>query len=122
MKKLSRLMMVSFIGVLLGGVFLAPADARGPSYTKLEMHGWSCFPAGPFNWVHCVNPADTDFDRVAISVKVFDDETGDFLGTEQLIHELVYHGQPCPQDGLEEYEIVEDTPYMACHHFTRPEE
>jgi len=50
-----------------------------------------------------------------MSVKIFDTEDptaedADFVGTEILIRADWYHGQPCPQDGLEEYDGLDIIP------------
>lgn len=119
MKKLSRLVIVGFSIALLGLVLSPAADARGPSHIKLAEHGWMCITTGPNNWVHCFPPGNSASD-VTTTVRVFDttdlEEDGDLLGTELLIHDRVFHGQPCPQDGGS-YLPVLGTPYMACHRF-----
>ena len=46
-----------------------------------------------------------------------------FLGTELLIRDDLYAGQPCPQDGNAEYDLLPaaltpfDVGYRACHHY-----
>ena len=57
----------------------------------------------------------------SVPVKVFDAAGTTFLGTELLLHEDVYAGQPCPQDDLDEWGVWDlwdfEEPYFACHHF-----
>jgi hypothetical protein len=125
MKTLSRLIMVSCMGALLGFVLSAPADARGPSNVRLAEHGWLCLSTGPHSWVHCFPPSTSLGEDVGVAVLVFDSTDagvdGNPLGTELLIHEDIFHGQPCPQDAGGEYEPVEGLPYLACHHFATEE-
>lgn len=66
-------------------------------------------------------PPGADASDATIPLKVYDTqdptaEQAPFLGTEILIREGLYHGQPCPQEGLEEYELLPNG-YYACHHY-----
>ncbi len=108
------------------------ASAGGNSPGHLSEKGWNCFdPDGPGPLtVHCMPPG-AGASSASMSVKVYDtvDPTATdagFLGTEILIRADLYHGQPCPQDGLEEYEGLDLFPppfgdgaidYYACHHY-----
>ena len=83
---------------------------------QLIQAGFLCDNAGPHDWVHCLNGQTLGGGR-RIQVLVFTVDGSILLGTEQLIHEDNYHGQPCPQDGLTEWEPVPGIPYVACHHF-----
>lgn len=82
---------------------------------KQEKIGNFCFNAGPSNWTHCLNPGLLG--NPALSLKVFSEDGSDFFGTEQLIRYDLYNGQPCPQDGLNEWDFLVEPPYYACHHF-----
>lgn len=103
---------------LVLGLSAAPAAAT-PSNTHLADHGWTCLTAGPNDWVHCFPPGFASSDRT-ITVRVFDstdvDIDGAQLGTELLIHDEVFAGQRCPQDGGN-YGPLAGTPYWACHRF-----
>ncbi len=103
------------LGVIILMLSFTVAYARGHNADQLMKAGWGCMNAGPSNWLHCFAPGGGS-DRT-LQVKVFGEEGDPFLGTELLIHEDVYNGQPCPQDNHETYEPVEGTPYLACHHF-----
>ncbi len=71
---------------------------------------------GPSNWTHCV--LERHFGNPVIPVKVLSEDGGQLLGTEQLLREDIYSGQPCPQDGLDFWDFLgEEFPYFACHHF-----
>lgn len=112
--------------VLFLAIFLAAGAvaAGGQNPAQLSNAGWTCFNAGPHNWVHCYPPG-TGNSANTINIKVFETsevgaETAEYLGTELLIHADVYNEQGCPQDGLSTYEDMFPTtglPYYACHHF-----
>ena len=100
------------------------AEAHGNSPAKRVNAGWTCFNV-PDLGVHCFPPnKDPAADPASIPVLIFD--TSDpgathapFLGTEILIHHHLYHGQPCPAGGLNEYEDLSGLglPYFACHFY-----
>jgi hypothetical protein len=101
--------------------------ARGSSPAQLARAGWTCINAGPDDFVHCFPPGAFKSDET-LAVRVFettdvDAEDAHFLGTELLIRDDVYQGQPCPQNG-EEYELLPasvtglQADYRACHHYS----
>lgn len=104
------------INIVAGAVLCAVSGyaLAGNNAEKLNRAGFVCFNAGPSNWVHCWRAKD--FSDRAIAVKVFSEDGSEFLGTELLIHQDVYNGQPCPQDGGD-WELQSGIPYFACHHF-----
>ena len=88
----------------------------GQTAEKLERAGYLCFNAGPSNFTHCL--LERHFGNPVIPVKIFSPDGSEFLGTEQLLREDIYAGQPCPQDGIDPWDFVgPDLPYFACHHF-----
>ena len=97
-------------------VFATSGRAQG-GHTAGQMvqAGYFCFNAGPSNWTHCLNPLLLG--NPAVQVKVFSEDGSQFLGTEQLIRYDIYSGQPCPQDGIDQWDFLGDPPYFACHHF-----
>jgi hypothetical protein len=82
----------------------------------MERAGYTCFAAGPTDWIHCMLISKFEDEHPVVPVKVFSVGGMDFLGTELLLHEDTYSGQPCPEDELN---LWEDTGfgYFACHHF-----
>jgi hypothetical protein len=104
------------IGVttLVIGFYAAAAPPQG-GHTADQLKKYFCFNAGPSNWKHCLNPRLLG--NPSVSVKVFSEDGSQFLGTEQLIRYDIYSGQPCPQDGLDQWDFLGDPPYFACHHF-----
>ncbi len=113
------ILLLTFSGVAYAGGHNAD---RGHTADQLADAGWTCFPAGPHGWTHCLKPG---FDPTSPSqiVKVFDVGGSPFLGTELLLRDDLYRGQPCPQDNLAEYDLLPADPdgfpvdYRACHHF-----
>lgn len=94
--------------------FTATAWA-GHAPAQLEQAGYYCFNAGPSNFTHCLKAEKLGYP--AVPVKVFSADGNDYLGTEMLLREDIYKGQPCPQDGLGFWEENSDIGYFACHHF-----
>ena len=98
------------------------ASARGPSPAQLGRAGWTCFDV-PGLGVHCQSPG-ADASSATIPLLYFFDTTdpndpdAELTGTELLISTDLYHGQPCPQEGLDDYTDLSGggLPYFACHH------
>lgn len=99
------------------GLFASGANAGGLTAEQLTRAGYTCFNAGPIstNWMHCL--LERKFGQRVIPVKVFSEDGNEFLGTEQLLREDIYAGQPCPQDGLDQWDSLAVPGYFACHHF-----
>lgn len=123
--KLKKLAVLFVVLLLLLAAFTAAAQAKGNNPDQLMEAGWICMGPPAPDW-HCIPPR-YDFDVVvaggyaSVPVKVFSG-AGVFLGTEILIHEDLYHEQPCPPDEviyLNGPPIPEPQriPYYACHHF-----
>ncbi len=104
--------MVSLVAIGLLASGNAAADLTAD---KLSRAGFDCFQAGPHNWTHCLNLQK--FGKPAVRVLVFSTDGDVFLGTEQLLREDRYRGQPCPQDGLDMWDGEAVPGYFACHHF-----
>ena len=113
-----------------------PAVA-GPKPDRLADAGWTCFEH--LEAWHCGPNVDELFagenpPRVTMLTWGLDDagEPDEFWGTELLVHDDVYAGQPCPQDPLQ---VLGDgtpgayvdvarlgvpMPYVVCHRFDSP--
>lgn len=92
---------------------------------RLSSHGWMCVPI-PQLGVHCFGPGAFSA-SASVPVLVFDTDdpmhpAAPFLGTEILIRDDLYAGQPCAAEGGE-YELLPasetpfDVDYRACHHY-----
>lgn len=107
-------LMISLL-LATGGLAVSSAAVAGNTAARMEAAGYTCFNAGPSNWVHCMRVEMLG--GQAVSAKVFSADGQEFLGTEQLLREDVYAGQPCPEDGINSWEWLGTPPYYACHHF-----
>ena len=107
-------MMVSLAAIML---FASGSTAQaGQTAEKLERAGYFCFNAGPSNFKHCLLLRHSG--NPVIPLKIFSPNGSEFLGTELLLREDIYAGQPCPQDGIDPWDFLgENMPYFACHHF-----
>ncbi|HZD22145.1 MAG TPA: hypothetical protein VE569_01910 [Acidimicrobiia bacterium] len=132
-KNTQRMAVVLAATALFAAVVAGPAAADGPSPESLAGAGWTCF---PHFVIHCVPDGDALFSGEADTVLIMTfGNDGEFWGTEFLIREDLYNGQPCPQDPLTflgngesgaylylpelEPEPV-PLPYYVCHHFDSP--
>ncbi len=97
-------------------LFASGSSAGGVTAGRLSDAGYLCFNDGPSNWTHCI--LERQLGNPVIPVKVFLEDGSELLGTELLLREDIYAGQPCPQDGIDFWPFLgEDFPYFACHHF-----
>lgn len=110
-------LMIVAMTLCIAGLGAGPVRADPLTADQLSDAGFDCFPAGPSDWVHCMDLDKLLDGKKSVPVKVFSVDGSEFLGTELLLHEDVYAGQPCPQDELNLWAPLEGTPYFACHHF-----
>lgn len=134
--KRSAVLIALFAALLVGtsGAALAKGDPQGPHVQGwlcvLDLGVWHCVPPGvlanfgapsgpSLNW-ECPDPDDllpggacgAPFLRTSIGPP----EGTVFVGTEQLIREDVYGGQPCPQ-GTFGFIDLGVAVYWFCHHY-----
>ena len=112
MRARRTVMILAVVGMVMG--VMAPVSAGGHTADQLLNAGFECGPAGPNDWIHC-NKAKPS--AKVINNFVFSTDGQDFLGTEALLHDDIYNGQPCPQEGADEWTDLSPFPYWACHHF-----
>lgn len=99
----------------------AASKAGGLSPAQLNDHGWTCFDV-PELGVHCAAPGQ-EFPPTGPTTQLLyffntTDETStvpDFTGTETLLRNDFYHGQPCPTATSGEYNFLAGLGYWACH-------
>lgn len=104
--------MVSLVAI---GLLASGNAAAGLTADKLEKAGYICFNDGPSNFTHCL--LERHLGNPVVPIKVLTEDGQQLLGTEQLLREDRYRGQPCPQGGLDMWEFNADIGYFACHHF-----
>lgn len=114
-----------FISLLVAGVISVTAvsavAAGGPQPGKLSDHGWTCFNV-PDLGVHCTPPGRPFAAPVEDPTPLLywftttdpTDTNAEFSGTEMLLPHARYHGQPCPQEGTDEWTDIGIA--RACHH------
>ena len=105
------------LAIAMAAISLFPTagKAQGLTADQLDRAGYFCFEAGPNLWIHCL--LERKLGKRVIPVKVFSIDGSQFLGTEQLLRDDTYAGQPCPQDGLAQWDALAVPGYYACHHF-----
>lgn len=102
------------------------AYSAGGGMDQAESANWDCNPKVLIlGYYHCAPPGKASVVDIvtgaksppSVQLRVFNPD-GTFAGTESLIRADLYGGQPCPQDGLSEWGLL-DLPvdYRACHHF-----
>lgn len=102
-----------------------PVAAQRRSPAQLTNAGWLCQGFGPLG-VHCMPPGAFS-SSATVSALVFDtsDPTSadaSYFGTALFIRADLYHGQPCRQEGLDQYRSYDftgdDVPdYYGCRHY-----
>ena len=125
MRARRTVMILAVVGMVMG--VMAPVSAGGRTASQMERAGYGCLNLGPHNWTHCSKAKPS---AQSITNMVFSEDGMTFLGTEQLLHDDIYAGQPCPQDddnaatGFGEHWIdlsgpfpLPGIPYWACHRF-----
>ncbi len=111
MSKLSKITLI-IVSIITLFAFAGNATADNTA-DKMEAAGYFCFNGGPQNWTHCLRAEH--FGNPTVQVKVFSEDGYDFLGTELLLREDIYRGQPCPQENAEFWSFLVDPAYYACH-------
>ena len=112
-----------FAVVLAVFALAAPSASAGSvSPAKLVKAGWDClFVLGA---VHCAPPGGLArvFDGTAETMTFMVFQTTDltFLGTEIIVRDDLFNGQPCPTDPPGEYThllLLLSLDYWACHSY-----
>lgn len=105
---------------------VAAANATGGlSPRQLKDHGWTCFPV-PELGVHCASPG-RGFPPTGATAQLLyffnttdpNSDVPDFTGTETLLRDDFYDGQPCPTAADGAYHFIGDlgggAAYWGCH-------
>ena len=123
-----RLVVAAVAAGLAFAVPVSSAAAHGHDPAQLEAAGWFCRHTPVV--VHCFPDGDAVLSGPAAAsiVVTFAADTDEFWGTELLIREDLYHGQPCPRDNVNGQPgtyiplsaLGLPLPYYVCHHFDSP--
>jgi hypothetical protein len=117
------------IPLVVASALLLPITAAGAkksgglSPEQLNEHGWTCFNV-PGLGVHCSAPGQEwpPTGPTAQLLYFFNttdptSDVPDFTGTESLLRDDFYHGQPCPTTASGEYNFLGNLglDYWGCH-------
>jgi hypothetical protein len=120
-----------FVTLVLAAATLSPVTATsnqgrgGLSPAQLVAAGWTCFNV-PGLGIHCSSPGQ-EWPPTAPTAQLLyffnttdvNSTAPDFTGTETLLREDKYHGQPCPTEASGQYFFLGDlgggAAYRACH-------
>jgi len=116
-----RTLIATLIAVAAAAIGTAAASSGGGhTADQLVNAGWECV-TPPGDNVHCTQSLAALGRDDQVSFRVFHRETGAFLGTELLVHEDAFKGQPCPTDPpSRQYTYlgpILGLPYFACHRY-----
>lgn len=121
----SLFLLPAVAAVVLAGVALGNPAGR-TDMEQAQAANWDCSPEQLIlGYYHCAPPGKASVLDIAtgaasppsVELRVFNPD-GSFAGIESLLRADLYAGQPCPQDNLEEWGLL-DLPvdYRACHRF-----
>jgi hypothetical protein len=122
------LVVAAVLALSLATVGQSGAQSGGLSPSQLNEHGWTCFdvdPEGPIALgVHCSPPGQPwpptkPRQQLLYFFNTTDPESTepDFTGTESLVRDSHFHGQPCPTEGGEYTDLtfLGLPDYWGCH-------
>ncbi len=111
---MKRMLTTALLASALVLVLTGPAAARGGlTAEQLGNAGWQCFPV-PGLGIHCMPPGVSWGDR-HIQLLYFDEQTGEFAGTETLVRVDAFRGnRQCPTEP-NGYFFIPPLGYYACH-------
>jgi hypothetical protein len=125
MRRISLSLVVAVALVLSLATVSQSGASGGLSPGQLNAHGWTCFNV-PGLGVHCSAPGKP-FPPTGPHAQLlyfFNTEdpssrVPDFTGTESLVRNDHFHGQPCPTEPDGEYHLLGDlgsgAEYWGCH-------
>ena len=120
-----HLLTLALVLLVAASALLLPIAAVGASGglspKQLNDHGWTCFNVSPLG-VHCVAPGQ-EFPPTGPTAQLLyffnttnpNSSVPDFTGTETLLRDDFYHGQPCPTAASGKYNFLSGLGYWACH-------
>ncbi|MGQ0601739.1 MAG: hypothetical protein ACT4QE_08595 [Anaerolineales bacterium] len=107
-----RRIIVTITIIFLITLLVRPVEAQGNSPSQLAQAGWLCLSFGDLG-VHCMPPG-AFVSSETVTARVFDTTDpaaleAPFLGTALFIQVDLYNGQPCPQQGLDQFTPLDFT-------------
>lgn len=119
----------AFAAVIAASVAIvgSAGGASQATWAQAKAAGWDCDPEVLiFGYYHCSPPGKTSVHELLAGTNVptlvlrvfYPDGDRTLAGIERLIRADMYAGQPCPQDNLAEWDLLDlPTDYRACHNF-----
>ena len=114
-----RTLIATLIAVAAAAIGTAAASSGGGhTAAQLVNAGWECV-TPPGDNVHCTKAIEELGTAERLTFRVFSAATGEYLGTEMLVHVDVFKGQPCPTDppSRKYTDLRPGLPYFACHRY-----
>ena len=119
------LALVIATAVVAAALVGSAGGAGKATMAQAKAAGWDCNPEVLIvGYFHCAPPgkpsvadmiAGTDVPSIVLRV-FYNNPDRTLAGTEHLMREDLYAGQPCPQDNLAQWDLL-PFGYYACHHF-----
>ena len=122
-----RALIAILIAAATAAFATAVASSGGHTADQLIKAGWECI-TPPNDNVHCTKTIEQLGTAERVTFRVFSIATGEYLGTEMLVHHDAFKGEPCPSDpsstgGRGQYTNLQPIlgiPYWACHRYDSP--
>lgn len=96
--------------------FFGSSLAGGSTLGQAARAGYDCFDIGD-GLGHCINWKSAGGKALTLLVFESMDPDAEKIATEILLHESVYHDQPCPQEERAHWVYLGGLRYYACHHY-----
>jgi len=114
---------VTLAAAAVAAIAASTASSGGHTAEQLMKAGWECV-TPPNDNVHCTKVIEELGTAPRVTFRVFDVATGEYLGTEMLVHVDVFTGEPCPTDppsqAYTDLRPILGLPYFACHRYDSP--
>ncbi len=102
-----RKIIVILVVVFLVALMALPVSAQGNGPAQLIKAGWLCLSFPSLGGVYCMPPG-AFVSSETVTARVFDTldpnaSDAPYIGTALFVRADLYNGQPCPQQGLDQY-------------------
>lgn len=126
MRRIILILSLAAVAAVAAAVGAATAfSGGGPTSSQLANADWTCFVPVTGDNLHCAPPGGLgrvlSGEAETMTFLVFREPDGLFLGTELIVRDDVFAGQPCPTDPpSREYTDLKpilELDYWACHRY-----
>ena len=116
-----RALFATLIAATIAAVATTVASSGGHTADQLREAGWECVIPTAGDNLHGTKAIEELGTAERLTFHVFSAATGAYLGTEIVVHERVFTGQPCPTDPpsrqYTDLMPILGIPYYACHRY-----